>query len=237
MFTSEGGDEKPGAAATALLQEMSQLCETGNISGASNLIQKHYHDPNSLPSNWFSPQTDHLVIDVIKKAVHVLSEKPCCTWGEPDFLFLSQLMNLTCDGAMVEGGRRGNTSSGRWLQVFSMCFGSLPPRLALFSLWLFTISRPHETLLKSGLERCDRIFRAAGLTWWMSARGYRYRSLRQLNSLLSAFPTEYRKDFKRTLKKECDYIYFAVVVLRLPVVTMPDMVSPMHYIEAETTSM
>lgn len=230
IIISEGRDEKPDAAATKLLQELGQLCETGNILAASNLIMKHYNDSDSLPSNWFSPQTDRLVVDVVKKAVHILKEKPCRTWGEPDFFFLTQLMNLTCGGAMVGGGRE-NTSSGRWFEVFSTCFDSLPPQLALFSLWLFTFSHPHDTLLKPGLERCDRIFRAAGLKWWMSARGYRYRSLRQLNPLLSAFSAECCKDFQRRLKKECGFICFAVFALRLPMVTIPDMVSPMYYIE------
>lgn len=108
--------------------------------------------------------------------VTILDKKPLSSWNEFEFIFLSNLMVLTCDGAMMEERAGLNVSAARWLSVFSESLASLPPDLYPFSLWLLTIQSPHDSLLKSALGIWDTRLHMTGLALGKEVRGCRNRS-------------------------------------------------------------
>ncbi len=185
---------------------------------ASDHLLKLYRDPEFLPSLWFNPQTDRLLAPVTVKIISILSTKPLPSWEESDFFLLTNLMILACDGAVVEGAGM-NTSAKRWLGVFSKCFASLPSDLLPFSLWLFTISSPHDTLIKPALKRLDGSFPTTGIAWWEQASGRRNRSLCRLKRHLLDFDVQCGRDLNERLKatKECGHLCFGCVAWRFRV--------------------
>jgi len=98
------------------------------------------------------------------------------------------------------GGREIDTSTGRWLNIFSSCSASLPSDLLRFSLWLFTFSSPQVTLIKPALERFDACLLKTNIAWWQMASGPRHRSLCRFKRHLLDFDEQCGRNFDMRLK-------------------------------------
>lgn len=154
---------------------------------------------------------DRFLAPVIVKIIFILSKKPFPSWEESDFFLLTNFMIVACDGAMVDV--ETNVSAKRWLNVFSECSASLPSDLLPFGLWLFTISNPHDTIIKHALERLDSTVLMVGIGWWEQASGRRNRSLCRLKRHLFGFNVQCGSDFDKKLKatKEYGHLCFGCV--------------------------
>ena len=121
-----------GFIAEAFCQKLYANCSTGDFSGILVSIQELYRDPEVLPSNWFSPETDYLIPPILAIGIQTLQEKSRKDWTSDDRRFLSKILELTCGPPVVGGTTETgdiyfNDDAERWLRIFDSTIESLPP--------------------------------------------------------------------------------------------------------------
>lgn len=175
---------------------MVQRCEKDGTSSASDRLHSLIEDREAFPSSLFSLETDHLLAPKIVTIMTILHRKPLSLWTEPEFYLLTKVMVIACGPAMVEKRAGKNESAERWLEVFSDSLAILPSDLRPASLWLFTFTSPHDTLLKPALKI---------LASYGDASADRNRSLCQLRRRLLDRNVQCSTDFSKRLWKTMEY--------------------------------